>query len=464
MTLANEIIYGTVEGVKEILREGADVNEIDEYGFTPLIEAAIVNNVEMAEVLIEHHATVNQDDVTGHTALHWAVDNNNMALSKLLLNNKANPNAYTIGGQSVLVYPLLREQQAIKKLLYHYGADLNFAQDFINAKLLGHRYELLGQVDIVDNENRFIELNYEGFFLEFTLEIIRHSLERYKNNFAARRLRPYFNYLSIIIDRFANASRLLKYQNYLINVRDYANEVNALLSGDILFLPIAYEGHAISFIKFGDLLAKCDRGANSQIEGSVVIYRIGNPRAFDAEFIKNFLYQKQSEEFVHHGINQMLQLTTIMQLPLPSQLIGNCSWANVEATIPTLLFLLMFSKKRRTSKKDITELQRAALLFYRQWMAWDKDRALEECIKSFHDASRTRKASKATMLGAILFQKCNYLNPKDVEKAEKILAILALPEYQYILKSYLQIYWKNRKTPAGNNLVHLLDFCGVNIE
>lgn len=104
-----------------------------------------------------------------------------------------------------------------------------------------------------------------------------------------------------------------------------------------------------------------------------------------------------------------------------------------------------------------------ALSFYRNWLQWDKDRALEECIHSFTQANKARQASKAALLGTILFQRCNHQNPKDIERAEKILPLLMLPDFQYVLKSYLKVYWENRQTKAGHNLIQMLDICGIKI-
>lgn len=461
MSLAHEIIYGTKERVAQLIATGVDVNEIDDYGFTPLIEAAIVNSVEITALLLEHGADISQPDVTGRTPLHWAIDNNNLPLSKLLLDRKADPNAYTFGGQPVLVYPLLRNQQELKKLLYQYGADLNFAQDFINSKLLAHRYQLFGQVDIVAADGRFVELDFEGFFLEFTLGIIQHSLERYRNNFAARRFRAYFNHLSTVIEKFATATALLKYQRYTIKIEDYAHEIDALLNNDLLLLPVAYQGHAITFIKYHDIWVRCDRGAQSKVDGTVAVFRITKPQRLNKEFIKFLLYKPQSEHFVNEEIKDLLGLVPIIQLPLEAQITGNCSWANVEAGIPALMFLL--SLKKQNTNRDLARYSKAALTFYRQWLEWDKDRALEESVQSFAYASRARKASKAAMLGAVLFQQCNYHSDKDMLRAEKLLSILTIPEYSYVLKSYVQVYWKKRNTEAGKNLVQLLDLCGVKI-
>lgn len=463
MSLTNEILFGSLNGLQRLIAAGYDVNEFDVYGFTPLIETAIANQLEMAELLIQHGADVNKADLTGRTALHWAVDNHNMPLVKLLLANKANPNAYTVGGQSILVYPLLRNQLTLKKLLYQYKADLSFAQDFINSKLLGHRFQLMGQVDIVNAIGHFIELDYEGFFLEFTLSIILNSLERYRNNFAARRLRAYFKYINEIITQFYNAIELMKYQRYTIDIRDHEQKINSLIDHKLLLLPVAYEGHAVTFIKYGDLLARCDRGENSLLEGSVVVYHINNIHRFNKEFIKQLIYKPQSRDFIIDGIKQVLDLIPIATLPVTPQIIGNCSWANVEGAIPTILFLMRLKEKRNVNKSDIKNYQEYSLTFFNEWIKWDQDRALEECMQSFDHASPARKATKATILGAILFQQCDHENPQDVMRAEKMLPILTNPDYLYILKSYLEIYWKRKRTKAGLNLLQMLEYCGIKI-
>ena len=93
---------------------------------------------------------------------------------------------------------------------------------------------------------------------------------------------------------------------------------------------------------------------------------------------------------------------------------------------------------------------------------WDKDRALDECVQRFYLASPQRKASFAAMLGGVLFQACDSSKPKHLERAEKILCILTLPEYDYVLKSYLDEYCVKRLTKRGNNLLKILDDCGVN--
>ncbi|MDQ8038991.1 MAG: ankyrin repeat domain-containing protein [Rickettsiella sp.] len=459
-SFVHEILFGTLEGIERFILAGVDIEETDEYGFSPLIEAAIANKTDVAALLLEYGADINKADTTGRSALHWAVDNHNMDLCQLLLANKADPNAHTAAGQPILVYPLLRQQVTLKKLLYQYGAKLSFAQDFIQAKLLGHRYELAGQVDIINPTGRFIEIDYEGFFLEFTLDVITYSLRRYRNNFSSRHLRSYFADFQKIIHAFAIAQALLKYQRYTININDHKHSIDALLDQEIVLLPVAFEGHAIAFIKYKDWFIRCDRGENSQREGSIVVYQVQNSTVLDFDYCKQLIFTRQTRKFITQTIHHELGLRPITILPIAAQIRGNCSWANIEACIPAMLFVLQLSSKKTQSFQT---LQSEALEFYQSWRHWDKDRALEECIKGFYIGNKARQASKATLLGAILFQNCTQ-DSDDIKDAENILKILTLPEFNYILKSYLTVYWKHNKTLQGKRLITLLDACGVSLE
>jgi len=464
MTLANSIIYGNESNVISQLQAGADVNEVDEYGFRPLIEAAIVNKTNIADILIRHGAIVDEIDSTGRTALHWAAENNNLELCSLLISKGADVNHYTRASQPVLINPILRNQSKLKRLLYQNKADLNFALDYINAKLLGHRFELRGEVDIVDHKGKFIELDFEGFFLEFTIGIILQSLERYRNNFGARHLRKYFNYVRYLIDAFNIASQLIKYQQYLIKVEEHKSQIDELLSFPLLILPVAHQGHAITFIKFDeDTWAKCDRGENSLREGSVNIYRVHNRLNLTKQFLRDLIYVRQPKEFIKKGYKKILHTTLIRHFPMSAQITGNCSWSNVEAAIPVIIFLLMTTDKQfNSSPENIRTTIDEALHFYHEWCEWDKDRALHDCIVSFESSSPARKASKAAILGAVLFQCCQEKQPKDVLRAEKILKILTLKPYRYVLDSYIEIHYRRSKTLAGENLIRLLDTCGIN--
>ena len=456
MSIANDIISGRIPDFDYYLREGESLDDIDEYGFTPLIETAITNQLATAELLLAQGVDVNKPDVTGRTALHWAVDNHALPMARFLLSHGANANAYTSAGLSVLVYPVLRGQDDLKHLLYQYQAKLDFALDFIGAKLLGHRFELTGDVDIVNAQGEFIELDYEGFILEFTVAVVKDSLRRFTSSYSTRHLRSHFPNLHAVMDAFTVADELLQMQHQMTLTKAHYERLHELIeSSPLLILPAASRGHALCFVRYHQWWAKIDRGANSLTEGSVNIYRITRPEAFTVSFVQNFLYKKQSRRYFHEGINEVLGLMPVMQMPIPSQIAGNCSWANVQATVPVAYALQQLVIPTSFSDEE-------ALRLYEEWVEWDKDRSLDECVQRFYLASPLRKASFASQLAAVLFQSCDATNSTHLKRAEKILTILTLPDYRYILQSYLDMYCVKRLTRKGNNLLKLLDDCGVN--
>lgn len=462
MTLADEIISGKKPNLEYYVAQGESIDDIDEYGFTPLIETAIVENIEIAKQLLDAGADIDKPDVTGRTALHWSVDNNNLDFTRFLLANGASPNAFTQGGQPVLVYPLLRQNWMMKQLLYRHNADLTFSQDFIHAKSIGHRFELSGSVDILNAKGEYIEVDFEGFILEFSLDMLKDSISRFKNNFAARHLRQYAMQMQHIISAFETAHELLKFQRYKMDKVRFDKKIQQLLSHPLLLLPIAYRGHAITFIKMGCLWIKCDRGENGLREGTVNLYYISNPKAMSLEFLKNLLYQRQSEEYVHHHINKILGLEPITSMPISPQVSGNCSWANVEASVPAMLLLQLLPPNLQVSYDQMTALLYEVMEVFEAWSNWDKDRVLNECLQSFEQANDIRRASLAAMMAAILFQSCDYEDEKDMLRAEKIVKILIQEPYYYILRSYLDIYCVRRLTFKGNNLLKILDDFGHN--
>ena len=78
ISLANAIINQMPDLIEQAIAMGADVNELDEFGFTPLIEAAIVNDVAITKTLLDAGADAAGEDMVGGTALHWASQNNNV--------------------------------------------------------------------------------------------------------------------------------------------------------------------------------------------------------------------------------------------------------------------------------------------------------------------------------------------------------------------------------------------------
>lgn len=162
MQLADAIIYENEPAVIATINAGADVNEHDRFGMRPLIQAVICRKPAALQALLSAGADIEQGDFINRTALQWAADRGEVEICYFLLSNGANPNHFSADGQPILVNPILREQLELVELFLQFNVDYQFAQDFISAKLLGHRFELTGEADIVSPDRKFIPLSVPG--------------------------------------------------------------------------------------------------------------------------------------------------------------------------------------------------------------------------------------------------------------------------------------------------------------
>lgn len=462
MSLAETIIYDTDDNAVTAIIAGADVNEQDRYGFRPLIQAVICKKPKTLRALIAAGADIEQADMIKRTALQWAVDRNEIEACKVLLSVGANPNHYSADGQPILVNPILRQQLDLVELFMQYHADYKFAQDYISAKLLGHRFELTGEADIVSPSGTFIPLSFEGFNLEFTSGLIRRSLDNFVNSIPGQKFSSFNGRLQEVMQALKNAAQLTEFTRHKDRA-PFEPIIKKLLTNSLLLLPAAYEGHAITFVRYGSLWAKCDRGVGV-VANTVVVSEVHNPYMLNQGFFEKILYEHKSEEFIRNEIAQELKLETLITLPTRHQISGNCSWANVETSIPTMLYLLSYNPQIHKTTRELTLLQKEIYQFYKAWIDWDQDSALEEAIEDFAASDQTRRLSKAIILGGILVQRCDPKFSSNVERAKKILSILTQPEYTFILDNYCKTYFAPNAGVAGARIKKLFKACGLNID
>jgi ankyrin repeat protein len=145
---------GDLESSKALLDAGADVNQVTEYGWTPLLTAVNNRNYVLAKYLIERGANVNTPNKGGWTPLYLATDNRNieggdypvpkadldhLEIITLLLEKGANVNAkvkddtltrtiFTMqwffeDGATPFIRAAQSSDTVLMKLLLKYGAD-----------------------------------------------------------------------------------------------------------------------------------------------------------------------------------------------------------------------------------------------------------------------------------------------------------------------------------------------------
>ena len=94
---------GDLERVRELLDAGADANQYDELGATPLHDAAWAGHAGVARLLIRHGADVNaRHKEAGSTPLHYAVLMNRREVVDVLLEAGADLRAPFRGGATPL--------------------------------------------------------------------------------------------------------------------------------------------------------------------------------------------------------------------------------------------------------------------------------------------------------------------------------------------------------------------------
>lgn len=409
--LSAAILANDTSTAAALINNGIEINARDQYGSQPLIQAVIKENITVVKLLLENGANVDERDIAGSSALSWAAGDNQLEICKLLLTHGASPNLYDTSGQPLLANVRLRDQQELITLLVENGADIAFAKDYITAKTIGHRFELTGKANIVNANGNFVEVNFEGFTTEFTIGLIRKSLIAFGTSHIGKEFAEYTHYLDKIIAALEVAQNFVP-PIYKRRHHEHALRLEPFLKNQLLIIPITYHGHAISMVKYGDLLAKCDRGVNN-ITDTTIIYRAQNPYRLNNTLIKRLIYEHNTEQFIHHELREQLALAAFATLPTRSQISGNCSWANIEAGAISALFLLKHAatqintELRSADKFKVTAIKRTVMSFYDAWVDWDKDRALNDCILEFMNASSAaRRTSKAVIMASILFQRC----------------------------------------------------------
>jgi len=152
---------GDIESTKLLLEKGADVNQVTEYGWTPLLTATNNRHYKLATYLVEHGANVNIANKGGWTPLYLATDNRNieggdfpvpkpdmdhLEYIKVLLDHGVNVNArvrdntltrtiFTMqwffeSGATAFVRASQSGDTELMKLLLAYGADPSIATDY----------------------------------------------------------------------------------------------------------------------------------------------------------------------------------------------------------------------------------------------------------------------------------------------------------------------------------------------
>lgn len=117
---------GDIELVKQLVKDGADVNARDEHKHTPLMYASFFGQAKTCQVLIDLGADVNAKDIQNDTALILAKDSKTAVI---LIKNKADINTQDVYGRTPLMYALENNNLDTAFALTLYRPNLNLLDD-----------------------------------------------------------------------------------------------------------------------------------------------------------------------------------------------------------------------------------------------------------------------------------------------------------------------------------------------
>jgi ankyrin repeat protein len=145
-SLAEEAENGDETSVNTWIRDGCNPNEIDSYGYTPLLNASALGRQSAVEELIKAGANVNLAGPYGFTPLHAAAQNGHYEVVSILLKHGAHINAQNNDQDTALHLALRSHSIDVVYLLVKNGANSRI-EGYMNKDCVTYAKEL-GFIDL----------------------------------------------------------------------------------------------------------------------------------------------------------------------------------------------------------------------------------------------------------------------------------------------------------------------------
>lgn len=158
--IGSGLMIGAWEGNLDLMRlfisRGADINQSNDNGETPLVLAAWRGNLEAAKWLIERGARINTPHPRQWSALHYAVFAGQAEVAEYLIAQGADIDALSTNGSSVLMMAIYEGRQDMAKMLIEKGADRTVKNDWGDGALdWSMRYNHLNIARMLTNPEEF---------------------------------------------------------------------------------------------------------------------------------------------------------------------------------------------------------------------------------------------------------------------------------------------------------------------
>jgi ankyrin repeat protein len=120
------VFSGNLAEAQRLVKEGADVRAVNNYGVDAMQLAADIADTKLIQLLLKAGADANSANPDGETALHLVARSGNVEAAKLLLKAGAKVDVRErFGEQTPLMWASARRQPQMMELLISKGADVN---------------------------------------------------------------------------------------------------------------------------------------------------------------------------------------------------------------------------------------------------------------------------------------------------------------------------------------------------
>lgn len=206
------ILMGNMEKVEEFIRDGADVNEVNDWAPTPLAWAVRQDREEIVKYFVSHGACLHACKEVQETPLSYALQDQRKELARFLINSGADVNLIsTMSDDENIDYATPLDQaielgwKDIAELLIEKGADINGQSNgggvpLIGAVLTGNEEIILMLIKHGANVRK-ADMDHD--FVRYAIEQANEADLAHKKSFIT-----YKNIANILINNGADISRV----------------------------------------------------------------------------------------------------------------------------------------------------------------------------------------------------------------------------------------------------------------
>lgn len=319
------------ECVNKLIALGADVNVRDNSGKTPLLTALVAENYVVAELLLDNsQVDVNIPNHFFYVSLQVAYESNLSDISEKIVKHPTFDatfhKLFSAPTQSYDYIDMLKNLDI---------TDESILTAYYFAKEFGHKFDFESCIPFTNvNYHQSECFSFEGLSNRISINAFSSSLTHFYEDIVTSSEIPSWAKMAF---NTVNESFNFSAEN-LFNPAAFYNKIKL---GDIVVVPSGWHteigAHSITFVFHNNMLYCCNRGEESDGIHGITEFLITKPMNITENLIKTMLSASDAPQAMQQDMIDMLGLEKIGEIENPVQLVGNCSWASLEAAFEASL-------------------------------------------------------------------------------------------------------------------------------